>query len=338
MAYSGISIQSKGGTAITAISDVQYLSTTGVQTLGVQIKPTQRKKELNMSSWQQALEDELDWALAIVQACDDTVLPKMKVVIRFNDLVSSDDPNLPQVDSEAWWNDQASITRALNYWQLVCLKFNRQDIFLFEILSEPVITDIPPRPVSPDRRKLEDFYQAALDIVRIYNNEAYFLLSPGPYGKFDKYLTGFIPFNIHDSIRPKKLMYGFHMYELHSYTHQGINNSHRPEMYPSGSYDYNDMNSDFAGIAAWSLQYNYPMYMGEFNAVRYSPNAQEWVRDVILNAKHYKINWSFFAFKPYWEGWNPYWDVYNSDEYAANWKIAEVVPTTPLWEFLLTQF
>jgi hypothetical protein len=339
MGYSGISIQSNGGSVFTAASDVQVLRNAGVKTIAVQIKPDDRNKKLQLNNWQQALQDELGWALAIVEACNDSEYRKINVVIRFNDLVSNDDPSLFQVDTEAWWNDQASISTALNYWQQVCLNFNGQDIFLFEILSEPVIKDNGHNAISPDRRKLEDFYQAALDIVRMYNSDAYFILSPGPYGKYDKYLNGFVPFNIIDSARPQKLMYGFHMYELHIYTHQGVHNSNRPQFYPTYNNSFNTINTAFAGISAWSLQYGYPIYMGEFNTVRWSPNAIDWVKNVIENAVFFDFHWSFFAFNPYFDGWNPYFDVDNPDAINPSyWTIAYVGPNASLWQFLLTQF
>ena len=337
MAYSGISIQSKGGSLATAALDVQVLRDAGVQILGVQIKPTQYKEKHKPILWEQALTKELEWAFEVVQACNDPELRKIKVVIRFNDLVSNDDSTTLRMNTEEWWDTYTGI--ALGFWNQVCQKFVGQEIYMFEIYSEPARIDNRIDSPYPIKSELENFYQVALNIVREYNNEAYFLLSPGPYGKYDQYLQGFTPFHIIDSVQPQKLMYGFHMYVEHKYTHQGINNSHRPEMYPSGSYNNNAMNSYFAGIAAWSLQYGYPIYMGEFNAVRYSPNAIGWVKNVIENAICYDFHWSFFAFKPYWEGWDPYWEVDNSDELnPADWTIAYVGPNTLLWQFLLTQF
>jgi hypothetical protein len=309
----------------------------GVETLGIQIKPSKRKAVSNPQiTWQQGLDEELNWALEMVQACNDSTLRKIKVVIRFNDLVSNDPPNSIEMNTDIWWDTYTPIS--LGFWEQVCQKFVGQDVYMFEIYSEPARVDDRIDSPYPIKSELENFYQEALNIVRFYNNEAYFLLSPGPYGKYVQYLHGFTPFHIIDSIQPQKLMYGFHMYVEHKYTHQGIDNSHRPEMYPSAIFDSNKMSLDFAEIAAWSLQYGYPIYMGEFNAVRYSPNALGWVNDVIYNAKHFKMHWSFFAYKPNFKDWDPFWDVDNPDAYAANWEIAYVGTCTPLWQFLLTQF
>ena len=337
MAYSGISIQSNGGSVSTAASDVQVLRNAGIQTLGIQIKPTKYKEFHKGISWEQALNKELEWAFEVVQACNDPELRKIKVVIRFNDLVSSDDSIYLEMNSEEWWETYTSVS--LFFWDLVCQKFIGQDIYMFEIYSEPARIDNRVDSPRPIKSELESFYQVALNIVRVYNSDAYFLLSPGPFGKYNQYLHGFTPFNIVDTTQPQKLVYGFHMYVDHDYTHQGINNLNRPQFYPTLNNSFLTINSAFSGISAWSLQYGYPIYMGEFNAARWSPNAIDWVKNVIENAVMFDFHWSFFAFNPYFDAWNPYFDVDNLDAIDPSyWTIAYVGPNTLLWQFLLTKF
>jgi hypothetical protein len=342
MGYSGISIQSQGqgGSGSATSLDVPFLRKSGIETLGVQIKPTQRRKFSNNTiSWQQALDDELNWALAIVQACNNPILRQIKVIIRFNDLSPTGIPNTIEMNTEDWWNSNDAQNLALDYWRQVCQKFYGQDIFMFEILSEPISIDTSGSANTPDRIILGDFYQKALNTVRSYNSNSYFLLSPGPYGRFVDYTNGqFSPFTIYDSAPRPLLMYGFHMYKEHKYTHQGINQSYRPEFYSSTSGYGLNMINDFMSISAWSLQYGYQMYLGEFNAVRYSPNALDWVRDVITYAKQFDFHWSFFAYKPNYELWDPFYDVQNPSAPVANWQVDYVGKATPLWQFLLTQF
>jgi hypothetical protein len=340
MAYSGISIQALGnsGGGPSTVADVQILRNAGIETLGIQIKPSKRKAVSNPKiTWQQALDEELNWALEMVLACNDSELRQIKVVIRFNDLVSNDPPNLIEMNTDLWWDTYTPIS--LGFWDQVCQKFVGHEIYMFEIYSEPARVDNRPDSPYPIKSELENFYQEALDIVRLYNNYAYFLLSPGPFGRFTQYLHGFTPFNIIDAVRPYKLMYGFHMYIEHKYTHQGIHGKPRPYFYPSPVYDIIKLNQDFDAISSWSIQYGYPIYMGEFNAARWSPNAIDWVKDVILNAKQADFHWSFFAYKPNFEVWDPYWEVDNPQmPDPADWTIAYLGPNTLLWQFLLTQF
>ena len=341
MAYSGVSIQSQGqgGNGPATFLDVSFLRNSGIETLGVQIKPNRRQELSQLKiSWQQALSDELDWALEIVQACNDPSLRQIKVVIRFNEL-SDDDPSSIPMNTEIWWNDNNAKNKALYYWQQVCQKFVGQEIFMFEILSEPVSIDSIGDGHTPDRVLLKAFYQDALNIVRINNTDAYFLLTPGPYGNFQAYKHGhFRPFKIIDPSPLPRLMYGFHMYVEHDYTHQGIDINPRPYFYPSPYYNIIKLNQDFDAISGWSAKYGYPMYLGEFNAARYSPDAIDWVRDVILNAKQFDFHWSFFAYKPNYDFWDPFYDVQNPTAPVATWYIDYVGKGTPLWRFLITQF
>jgi hypothetical protein len=338
MGYSGINIQSCSDNVVSTSDDITYLRNIGIQNLAIQIKPTKRQEySSNPITWQQALLEELDWALDIVQACNDSELRKIKAIIRFNDLVSSDVLNM-EINTKDWWDNYTLIS--LGFWDQVCQKFQGQEIFMFEILSEPAykLTNSSPA-IAPPKPLIEPFYQDALNIMRNYNNEAYFLLSPGPFGRFVQYLNGFTPYKIIDSIRPNKFMYGFHMYVEHDYTHQGVSlNNPRPYYYPSQNYNIIKMNQDFDNIAAWSYQYNYPIYVGEFNATRWSPNAINWVRDVILNIKQVDFHWSFFAYRPYWDKWDPLCDVKNPNDPPAIWDVNYVGYSTPLWKFLLLQF
>jgi hypothetical protein len=341
MAYSGINIQSQGqgGSGQATYLDVPFLRNAGIETLGVQIKPTQRKKKLNLNNWQQALQEELDWALEIVQACNDISLRQIKVVIRFNDL-ADDDPGSIPMNTEDWWDiNNNAMNIALGYWQQVCQKFVGQEIFMFEILSEPVVIDASGKGHAPDRATLQGFYQSALNIVRFNFIDTYFLLSTGPYGTFYAYtLRNFQPYTITDPSPLPRLMYGFHMYVDHDYTHQGVKSNPRPYFYPSPAYNIIKLNQDFDSISSWSAQHGYPMYMGEFNAVRWSPNSIDWVRDVILNAKQFNFHWSFFAYKPNYDFWDPFYEVQDTSLPYADWDIHYVGKKSELWRFLVTQF
>jgi hypothetical protein len=286
----GVNIQSAQGSHM----DVEYLNSVGVKLLRIQIKPIDRVKRTKVTP-QVAFTIELGWASRIVDECNKVgILP----VIAFNEVLLT--PELSD-ETPAFWTDE-NLNNAYYNISKVVAKFANK-VYAYEFIGEPVliqngITTVPPR--------LEEFYTKALEVVRQRDTTAYFLLTPGPWGMPTNYAK-FLPYNIGDS----KLMYNFHMYLPFNYTHQGLNDRPKGVEYPLSNFNADTIVKRFKVVFDWGKKYNYPIFLGEFNAVRWAKNSDIYVNDVIEAANLYDFEWCYFAYKPNYKFWSPYYEVAN---------------------------
>ncbi len=306
----GVSIQSATGSHM----DIAYLNNIGVKILRIQIKPIDRVSRTKVTP-QVAFNTELGWALRIVDECNKVGI---KPLIAFNEilLVDSLSDELP-----AFWTDQNLNTAYFNIGKVVTKFANK--VYAYEFIGEPVIIQNNQSIVPP---RLEEFYIKALEIVRQKDMNAYFILTPGPWGMPTNY-SKFEAFNIIDS----KLMYNFHMYLPFNYTHQGLNNRPKGIIYPNTEFNSDTILKRFKVVSEWSKKYNYPIFLGEFNAVRWAKNSDDYVQDVINAAKLYNFEWCYFAYKPNYRFWNPYYDIGNPTADPTKYYLKNIGPNTQHW-------
>jgi hypothetical protein len=247
------------------------------------------------------------------------------------------DPN-DKVDdkSEEFWNGNTYLDSAYSQIDIICKRYkNRGDeLCAYEFMSEPAIGgDELSRASSPPR--LEEFFSKTLKIIRKYDNVRYFLLTPGPYGKPLNYVD-FKGFNIKDD----KLVYGAHQYLPMQFTHQGIKNRPRGVNYPGqagGKYwDKNALIKSFDALKAFESKTGYPIFIGEFQSVRWAPNANQWVKDVIEIMNQYKWGWAYFAYQPDYDFWNPFMEVKNPNDDIKDWTLESKGGDAAIWKYLKT--
>lgn len=314
----GVSIQSAFGSHL----DVAYLKQCGVKTLRIQIKPNDRVQRTSITA-QVAFNVELGWASRVVDECNKVGI---KPVIAFNDLTISDTIT---DEMPIFWTDSSYLNKAYFYIDKIGLRFANK-VYAFEFLAEPAIKfeDTVITPVN-----LELFYQTALNIIRKNDSCAYFLLSPGPYGMPTNY-GKFVPFKINDS----KLMYNFHMYLPFNYTHQGLNDRPKGIVYPLPNFNADTILKRFKAVKVFSDTYGYPIFLGEFNAVRWAKNSDAYVQDIINVANNYNFEWCYFAYKPNYKFWNPFYEVGNPNGNPINYYLKNNSINSKHWNLIINNF
>ena len=310
----GVSIQSATGSHM----DVAYLKSVGVQSLRIQIQPKARVTRTKVTP-QVAFTVELGWALRIVDECNKVGI---RPVIAFNDL------SLDTVTDEMpiFWSDSNYLKQTYFYIDKIGQKFANK-IYMYEFLSEPAIK-LPNAVISPPR--LEEFYTNALKIIRKYDSKAYFMLTPGPYGLPTNY-SKFLPFNLMDSL----LMYNFHMYLPFEYTHQGLRGRLKGIDYPNAQFNADTILKRFKTVKRWSDNHGYKIYLGEFNAVRWAKNSSVYVQDVINAANLYGFEWCYFAFKPNFRFWDPYFEVGNPNANPTKYYLKNYGTNSQHWMLII---
>ena len=110
------------------------------------------------------------------------------------------------------------------------------------------------------------------------------------------------------------------MYEPGSFTHQGVGWENMkkildgslklrgyPGWFDNFYYDKNELRKILKPIRDFQLKYNARIYMGEFSAIRFAPGAAQYIQDVIELFEEYGWDWSYHAFRE-WFNWSVEYD------------------------------
>lgn len=103
------------------------------------------------------------------------------------------------------------------------------------------------------------------------------------------------------------LIYEVHLYEPHTFTHQGVSGAWVPVAYPGEiggqRWDQEQLRRVLQPVRDFQLAYNVHIYVGEFSAIRWAPGAAQYLRDSIELFEEYGWDWTYHAYRE-WEGWN----------------------------------
>jgi hypothetical protein len=325
--WRGISIQSEQSTS----EDIDYLASIGVNFIRIQMKPpiVARKKKMQPL---QAFEAELNWADSMVSACARNGITSM---IAFNHLVLDPSSEWDET-SPAFWSDKSIRDSLSNLVEIVVKRFatRGQEVCAYEVMSEPVVKSVTGGK-APD--ELELFYQAILKKIRLHDQNRWFLLTPGPRGRPNNF-EGFTAFDIRDD----KLIYGAHMYMPDIFTHQGIKERPKGITYPGTikgqHWDRGAIAKAFSSLRAFEKETGYPVFIGEFQAVRWGNGADLWVRDVIETMDAYGWAWAYFAYEAGQHFWDPFYDVENRQAPSKEWELKKNGPDTEIWKYMRSRY
>jgi len=177
----------------------------------------------------------------------------------------------------------------------------------YDVMSEPVTVENHQAVRPPDWFK---FQSQIITTIREVDPNRWIVVTPGPLGESAGYRDfSPLPFS--------RLVYSIHMYDPHAYTSQGITRFQFGVKYPgmiNGTWwDKLTLEADMSPVIQFQEKYNTLIYVGEFSALRWSPGAESYIKDLVSIFNSYNWGWAYFAYNG-WNGWNP---NYNAD-YSTN--------------------
>lgn len=188
--------------------------------------------------------------------------------------------------------------KLIDIWSRIAARYKgREAVYAYDLLNEAVEGD-----VGEGLLDWRDLATRAAGAVRTIDPGKPIVFEPSPWGGPD----GF------DTLAPLELdrvIYSFHMYQPHSFTHQGVYEDKQSLEYP-GRIDgelWNKERLREAMLPAIEFQraFNVHIYVGEFSAIRWAPgdSAYHYLRDVVDLFEEYGWDWSYHAFRE-WDGWS----------------------------------
>ena len=200
--------------------------------------------------------------------------------------------------SPEFWDSEVELSLAISYIDKLVSLFDKFDnVVAYGFISEPLIY------INGDGQRpliWFDFFNRILNTIRNQSNK-YVIFTPGPGGLPQGYLDVFEPFE------DDKIIYGFHMYLPHRFTHQGIGEWTGSYGYPGlinkTYWDKDAIRKYIDPVANWAKEHNKLVYVGEFSVVRWAEGKEQYLEDVLNVFEDNQIGYSYWCLNS-WIGWD----------------------------------
>jgi len=193
------------------------------------------------------------------------------------------------------FTEQRYADKFLEIWDRLARRYKgRSIIYAYDLINEPV------EPGGDAVVSWRDLATQATRRIRAIEPGKPVLIEPGPWGGPD----GF------DNLAPldaDRVIYGFHMYRPHSFTHQF--RGKKPCVYPGviegERWDKERLREAMLPAIEFQRAFNVHIHLGEFSAIRWAPDgsAYRYLRDCIQLFEEYEWDWTYHAYRE-WQGWS----------------------------------
>lgn len=273
---------------------IQELKKIGINTvrLSIQVRKFSIKNNLPIEI---AEKINLKWCENLVKLCAEE---SIEVILNSPDFPLNPAKKFDRTSSK-FWNSKTELNDAISYINRLVIRFNGYDnIIAYDFFGEPVEKDINGKGKVP--KNWIHFFQRILKTIRNHSNK-YVLFTPGPWGSPKGYADFSKPFE------DKNIIYGFHYYLPHKYTHQGIKKYDDYVSYPGFiGYKYWDKNTIKKSLIEannWAKKNDKLLYVGEFSVVRYAEGKDQYVEDVLSVFEENNLGYAYWCLNG-WDGWN----------------------------------
>lgn len=182
-------------------------------------------------------------------------------------------------DEKNVWNSPELQTEFLAMW----------DHVLTELKDEPFIAAWEPmnEPHHMDRGRLARWYREVIAHFRAIDAVTPIVVEGANYSGAEELV---------DDLRldEPNIVYSFHSYHPHEYTHMRQDTQGRPWVYP-GRWDRQALAERMWIAVSFRDRYQVPVWCGEWGVMTGAPGYQEWLRDVAGLLEENRIPWTYWA-------------------------------------------
>lgn len=207
------------------------------------------------------------------------------------------------------WTDPGAQAKFIAVWRKIAARYQGdQRIWGYDLVNEPDDTNVA--------EGCDDWQTLALragQAIREIDPNSTLIVEPPSWGSPQGF-AGFQPVPL------TNIVYSFHMYNPHEFTHQGVFGPSEPITYPgriAGALcDKAALEKSVGPAIDFARRYRVHLYVGEFSAIRWAPGAEKYLDDLIRIFEAHGWDWSYHAFRE-WEGWSVEYGPDQNDHHPA---------------------
>ncbi len=157
--------------------------------------------------------------------------------------------------------------KLLSVWDRIAGRYKgREIVYAYDLLNEAV-----EGPVAPELMNWRELATEVTKVIRRIDPAKPVVFEPSPWGGPDGFET-LEPLDV------DRVIYSFHMYRPHNFTHQGVHNDKTGIAYPGvidgQMWNKERLREEMAGVIDFQRYYNVQIYVGEFSAIRWGAPRQ----------------------------------------------------------------
>ena len=201
---------------------------------------------------------------------------------------------LPVGPSSEWWANPDLQQSIVEHWVTIARALKAYPALqAYDIINEPVGAPVLPGKGTGIEHKTWwlSIAQVLCNAIRTADTQTPIMVEPSQWGLPDQFWLSNAP-------KVTGLVASFHWYEPRAYTHQGINGLPMPAPLP-----LSDLSEKLLEARKFAARYGVPVFVGEFNAVRWAPQHDVWLSRAIELFAAEKWGWCVHVFRG-WEGWD----------------------------------
>lgn len=227
------------------------------------------------------LDPDLSWAIDALKQCASRNIGVILVLCP-----------LPAFTESEFWESPALQDEIISKWVTIANKAKVYSSLIgYDLINEPIGgLPVPGDTAGTPLKKAvwQEFSQRICAALRAADNFTPIIWEPYAWGLPDQFWLSEPP-------KVTNLVLSFHWYEPREYTHQG-----EPRV-PLPAEDYSSVLLEARKISA---RLGLPMFVGEFGALRWSPDSNIWLSRSIALFKAENWNWTVFLWRPKSDGWD----------------------------------
>jgi len=198
--------------------------------------------------------------------------------------------------SGPFWSRPDAQARFVATWERIAGRYRGRDVIWgFDLLNEP-----DDRQVREGCEDWQALAGRAARAIRAIDPRRTLIVEPpgwgGPQG-----FVGFLPLDV------PRVVYSFHLYAPHAYTHQHLHAPGEPAPYPGRiggtMWDKAAIEAELRPALDFAARYRVHLYVGEFSAIRWAPGAEQYLADLTGLFNGHGWDWTYHAFRE-WQGWD----------------------------------
>ena len=166
----------------------------------------------------------------------------------------------------------------------------------YDLINEPVV----PGPANLRRQQAlwQDLARAIAQELRAADPNTPLMIEPAPWG---------LPSSFRESlpIDMPGVVYSFHFYAPHEFTHQGLPGRVESLIYPGNGWDKPRLFQAMDDARQFAAAHNVPIFIGEFSCVRWAPagSCPRYLADAISLFEAEGWGWAYHCWRCY-QGWD----------------------------------
>ncbi len=211
---------------------------------------------------------------------------------------------IPDGQAAIYWDRPDLKANLVDIWTQIATRFNGNPVIAgYDLINEPVQLKDRDVPVGTTEY-WRPLATSMITAIRVVDPNAVVIFEPSPWGN----PIGFWPSGVPLVPLPfSRIVYSFHFYDPHEFTHQGLPGYLTPISYPTVyPYTKSYLSDVLQYVRLFKAAYpTKPIYVGEFSSVRTAPGTSTaaWLTDAIDLFDVEGFNWTYHAFRN-WEGWD----------------------------------